>query len=174
MWYNNIRKLPFVPSPSKTKVKSRFYSDVTEALLIVPNLPDKEKCSSDIDIARTSALASLTPEIVYDNTEVRPRAMSGSETSKSVYAKHKRSKSTDGTVDDFGFPLDPRTPSSVKSNSFPRSSTPPVLKKTKKKVGKTLTLPPVVTGGLFVKASSPSLRGAAPLSILLSRSDHKQ
>ena len=74
MWFYNIRKLPFVTSsnplastttPKIPKTNSRFYADSPIASsqglqLQVPNL-DKVKSSSDIDLARASALASMTP-----------------------------------------------------------------------------------------------------------------
>ena len=74
MWFHNIRKLPFITSstpstPMSTtklpKTNSRFYADSPISpcqgpQLQIPNL-DKSKSSSDIDLARASALASMTP-----------------------------------------------------------------------------------------------------------------
>ena len=63
LWFNNIRKLPFVPSPNKPrKQTSKFYADLNENTLRVPTLLSStlNKSSSDIDIARTTALASFT------------------------------------------------------------------------------------------------------------------
>ena len=65
---------------------------------------------------------SLRDIVALDPNEIRPRTLSGSKESKPDYLRHKRSKSTDNKLDDLGFAVDPRTPSSIKANSFPRSS----------------------------------------------------
>ena len=77
--------------------------------------------------------------------------------------KHKRSKSSDGKLDDFGFKIDPRTP--TKANSFPRANH-PVLNKKGKKAMKRTGSPKIkhMVGG----AQSPAIRGVGPMTVLLS------
>ena len=85
----------------------------------------------DVDLHALLAKKNLYPRIIeqslidivaLDPNEIRPRTLSGSKESKPDYLRHKRSKSTDNKLDDLGFAVDPRTPSSIKANSFPRSS----------------------------------------------------
>ena len=119
---------------------------------------DRKKCSSDIDLTRNTILnnfftprGSLTPEI-------KVRKLSEPEIGhKSSQGRHKRSKSTGLILEDFGFFVDPRTPSGAKSNSFPRT-TPPVLKRGKKKIKKIESLPAATV------AMSPSMRGSVSLT----------
>jgi hypothetical protein len=165
-WFQTIRKLPFVPSSSSphraSRVTSKFYADLC---LEVPEV-SSGKASSEIDLARASALASYEQDF---NSQTRPRTSSASEGSTTrTGGMHSRSKSTGGSVDDFGFAVDPRTPSSIKSNSFPRA-TPPVLKKGRIKKKKIVSAP---SSGLVVPGASPSLRGVAPIAFLFSRLEH--
>ena len=63
LWFNNIRKLPFVHSPQKQRIRSKFYADLSESTLRVPTHLSNttlDKSSSDIDIARSTALATFT------------------------------------------------------------------------------------------------------------------
>ena len=182
MWFNNIRKqLPFVQTPHTKKAAqkslSRFYIDNNNVeeeissstyptLLQVP-LEKAGKCSSEIDLARASALASLTPT-------VRSRTNSASQDFKETSLKqHSRSKSTGG-----GSWFDDRQQTALsKSNSLPRSSSAsplpdPMLKKAsphhetlrKKVVQKAATsLPKHYT------LVSPSLGGVTPMSSIFSR-----
>ena len=73
---------------------------------------------------------SLIDIVALDPDEIRPRTLSGSKESKPDYLRHKRSKSSDNKLDDLGFVVDPRTPSSIKANTFPGTrSTPLTLSK---------------------------------------------
>ena len=131
-----------------TTTTSIFYDDVMEedeeedlddrnVTLTVPesNL-EKSKCPSDIDIARSSALASLhrssslTSLNIVDQTATTSSCSSSEDSGvvQSNYMTHNRSKSAGGTID-WPLLVESSNPYQLKSNTFPKS-TPPVLKKT--------------------------------------------
>ena len=133
--------------PTATTTTSIFYDDVMEqdeediddrnVTLTVPesNL-EKSKCPSDIDIARSSALASLhrssslTSLNIVDQTATTSSCSSSEDSGvvQSNYMTHNRSKSAGGTID-WPLLVESSNPYQLKSNTFPKS-TPPVLKKT--------------------------------------------
>ena len=145
---------PFSNKTERKQSNSRFYftedrEDSTNQTLTVPvtisNL-DRGKCSSDIDIARSSALATISKPLETQssmsssmtNLTMDHESSSCSEDSgyqNCLFVKtHSRSKSAGCSValEDLGIPIVIGTIASsnfVKSNTFPKS-TPPVLRKT--------------------------------------------
>ena len=167
-WFTQIRKLPmtFVKDHSPFNTSKRqelrqtatttsiFYDDVmeqqdVEALHDVQNLTltvpessnlEKSKCPSDIDIARSSALASLhrsssltsLNNIIGDQATTTTSSCSSSEDSGVVQTSnsmtHNRSKSAGGTID-WPLLVESSNPYQLKSNTFPKSTPPVLLKK---------------------------------------------
>ena len=149
---------PFSNKTERKQSNSRFYfTEDTEEIftnqtltvpLTISNL-DKGKCSSDIDIARSSALATISKPLTplekqssmsssMTNLTLDQESSSCSEDSgyqNSLFVKtHNRSKSAGCSValEDLGIPIvigSNVNANFVKSNTFPKS-TPPVLRKT--------------------------------------------
>lgn len=58
-WFSNVRKLPFVKTPSPHKSMSKFYDNEDDNEDVDSDSGEKSKSSSDIDLVRSSALASM-------------------------------------------------------------------------------------------------------------------